>query len=103
MSETTNPVPGTGPGVALDEDVLRGGAGATDGVDGGLVQLADEGVVLIVELIVSVEDDLLVGGVAFGYHGPPRSEAADVGDDIVIVATEVMRVNYRVCAPVFLR
>jgi hypothetical protein len=32
------PVPGAGPGVAFDEDVLRGGDVA-DGVDGGLVEV----------------------------------------------------------------
>ena len=50
------PCPGAGPGVAFGEDVLRGGAGAADGVDGGLVEVEDEVLVHVVVFIVDVED-----------------------------------------------
>jgi hypothetical protein len=45
------PVPGAGPGVAFDEDVLRGGDVA-DGVDGGLVEVQNEGLVHAVVFVV---------------------------------------------------
>lgn len=47
-----SPRPGTGVGVALGEDVLGGSAGGTDTVDGGLVQVQDEGLVHVVVLVV---------------------------------------------------
>jgi hypothetical protein len=43
---------GAAPGVALDEDVLAGGASSTDSINGGLVQVQDEGLVKIVVLVV---------------------------------------------------
>lgn len=36
------PGPCAGPRVALDEDVLGGGSGGADAVDGGLVKVEDE-------------------------------------------------------------
>lgn len=92
-------MPGTSPRVSFDKDVLGGGTGASDGVDGGLVELADEGIVLVVELVVGVKDDLLVSGVALSYGSPPGSKSGDVGDDVAVVATEVVRVDYSVSAP----
>lgn len=93
-------MPGTGPGVAFDKDVLGRGTGASDGVDGGLVQLADEGVVLVVELVVGVKDDLLVGSVSLSHDGPPRSEPGDIGDDVAVVAAEVVGVDDGISAPI---
>jgi hypothetical protein len=46
------PGPGAGPGIALDEDVLGGGAGGTDTVDGGLVQVEDKGLINVMVLVV---------------------------------------------------
>lgn len=46
-----DPGPGAGPGVAFDEDVLRGGACGADAVDCGLVEVQDE---LLVHLVVFV-------------------------------------------------
>lgn len=57
------PRPRAGVGVAFDEDVLRGGANIADGGDGGLVHVEDEGLVLVVVLVVGVEDLLPVSSV----------------------------------------
>lgn len=88
---------GPGPGarvrVALDEDVLGGGAGGADAVDGGLVQVQDECLVHVVVLVVGVEDDLGVALVHGGEVLPERLEASGVGDDVAIEPTEVVRVN----------
>lgn len=94
-------MPGTAPRVALDEDVLARGAGAADGVDGGLVQLVDKRVVHVVVLVVGVEDDKVVVGIARRHRGPPRAEALHVADDLSVVPPEVVRVNDRVATPVF--
>jgi hypothetical protein len=39
-----------------------------------------------VVLVVGVEDDALVAGEQLGRRRPPRLEAVDVGDDVVVVA-----------------
>jgi hypothetical protein len=95
------PVPGAGPRVPLDEDVLRGGSGASDAVDGLLVQHGDDRVVLIVELVVGVEDDVVVARVALGHRRPPCLEPVAVRDDVAVVAPEVVRVDDGVGAPDF--
>lgn len=92
-------MPSSSPRVPFDEDILRSSAGTTNGIDGSLVELADEGVVLVVELVVGVEDDLLVGRVSLSYGRPPRAEAGHVRDDIVVVSPEVVRVYDGVGAP----
>ena len=79
------PCPGAGPGVALDEDVLRCGACCADTVDGGLVKAEDERVVHVVILIVGVEDDLVVGCEQLGCGCPPRFKTFNIGDDLVVV------------------
>ena len=87
------PRPGAAPRVALDEDVLRRGAHAADGVDGGLVEPEDEVLVHVVVLVVGVKDDAVVGGEELGCGGPPGAEAVYVGDHLVVVAAEVVRVD----------
>lgn len=81
-----HPAPGTGPGVALCRDVLRGGARGADAVDAGLVQADDEVLVHVVELVVDVEDDLGVVGELGRDVGPPRLEAILVADDVAVEA-----------------
>lgn len=87
------PCPCTAPRVAFDKDVLGGGADATDGVDGGLVEPEDEVLVHIVVLVVGIEDDVVVGRKELGCGGPPGAEAVYVGDHLVVVAAEVVRVD----------
>ena len=47
-----NPGPGAGPGVAFDEDVLGCGSCGADAVDGGLVEVENEGLVHVVIFVV---------------------------------------------------
>ena len=84
------PRPGARVGVAFRCDVLGGGAGGADAVDGGLVEGDDEGLVHVVVLVVGVEDDLGVAGVLLGELLPPRLEAGGVGDDGVVEAAVVV-------------
>lgn len=93
-------MPGSRPGIPLDEDVLRGGAGRSNGVDGFLVQIGDESVIFVVKLVVRVEYDLAVGRVPLCHRRPPRAETVYVGDDVVVIAPEVMRVDDGVGAPI---
>lgn len=92
-------MPGAGPGITFDEDVLRGGAGAADAVDGRLVHGGDDGVVFVVELVVGVEDDLFVGRVPLRHGRPPCLESCAVRDHIAVVAPEVVRVDDCVGTP----
>lgn len=92
-------MPRTRPRIPLDEDVLRSSAGGPDGVDGLLVEVRDERVVLVVELVVGVEDDLGVSGVPLRHGRPPSAEAVLICDDVVVVSPEVMRVDDCVGAP----
>ncbi len=94
------PRPGAGPRVALDKDVLRRGARGADAVDGGLVEVEDEGLVHVVELVVGVEDDARVGGELGGDGLPPGAEGGGVGDDVAVVAAVVVRVENSVFARV---
>lgn len=87
------PGPRAGVRVALDEDVLRGGACCPDAVDGGLVQVQDEGLVHVVVLIVGVEDDLGVALVHTGEVLPEGLEARGVGDDVTVEPAKVVWVN----------
>ena len=100
VSVDRGPGPGTRVRVALDEDVLRGGARATDGGDGGLVEVEDEGLVHIVVLVVGVEDDTRVGRELGGEFGPEAAEGARVGDDVAVVAAKVVGVQDGVRASV---
>jgi hypothetical protein len=95
----TYPVPRPGPGIPLDKDVLRGSAGRPDAVNGLLVEARDEGVVLVVELVVGVEDDVVVGRVPLRYSRPPSLEAVRVRDDLVVVSPEVVWVDDGVGTP----
>jgi hypothetical protein len=52
-----------------------------------------------VELVVGVEDDVVVGRVPLRHRRPPGPEAVGVRDDLVVVASEVVRVNDGVGAP----
>ncbi len=93
------PMPRAGPGISFDKDILRGGAGSPNGINGLLIQVRDERVVLVVELVVRVEYDFVVGCVPFRHRRPPRPEAVHVGDDIAVVSPEVVRVDDGVGAP----
>ena len=87
------PGPGAGPLVTLNEYVLGGGAGGTDTVDGGLVEVEDEGLVHGVVLVVGVEDDVGVGLELGGNVGPEGLESVGIGDDFAIVAAIVVGVE----------
>jgi hypothetical protein len=80
-------MPCSGPRIAFNKDVLRGGAGGADAVDSGLVKTRHERVVHVVVLVVGVEDDLGVVLEAGGHCGPPGLEAGRVGNDLFVVAT----------------
>jgi hypothetical protein len=47
-----SPGPSTGPGIALNENVLGRGTGSTNTVDGSLVQVENQSLVHIVVLVV---------------------------------------------------
>lgn len=47
-----SPVPGTGVGVTLDEDVLCGGTSGTDTVDSSLVEVQNQGLLHVMVLVV---------------------------------------------------
>lgn len=49
-------------------------------------------------LIVGVEDDLAVAGEPGGDGLPVRLETARIGDDVAVIASEVLRVDDGVCA-----
>ncbi len=96
-------MPGSRPGIAFHEDVLRGGSPLADAVDSSLVKLmisqlgvglsavagvanlGHEAVVHIVVLIVGVEHNLGVVLELCGHGLPPRLEAGGVGDHLVVV------------------
>lgn len=61
-----DPAVGTGVRVTLNKDVLGGGAGLADGVDGGLIEAGNKRVFHVVVLVVGVKDDVLVVGEALG-------------------------------------
>lgn len=88
-----NPVPGAGPGVTLGENVLAGSASGTDGVNGSLVEVEDEGLVHVVVLVVGVEDDALVALEGVGQVGEEGLEGGEVGDDGALVAAVVVGVD----------
>lgn len=79
-------MPGSAPGVGLQEDELARGAGVPDAVHGRLVQVGNELVVHVVVLVVRVEDDELVVDEAGRDRLPPGLEAGGVGDDLLVVA-----------------
>ena len=85
MEIETHPSPGSGPRVALDENILRCGACCSDAIDGGLVGTQDERVVYVVILVVGVEDDLAVGGKQLGCGCPPGLETVDIGNNLVVI------------------
>ena len=43
--------------------------------------------------VVGVKDDLVVVGKELGHGGPPGFEAVDIGNDFIVVPTEVVGVN----------
>lgn len=55
------PFPGTGVGIAFDENVLVFSAGRADAVDGGLVKVEDEGLVHVVVLVVCILSTSFIG------------------------------------------
>ena len=52
------------------------------------------------ELVVRVKYDFRVGRVALRHRRPPRAEAVNVRDDVVVISPKVVRVNDGVGAPV---
>ena len=87
------PGPGAGVGVAFGCDVLGRGACCADAVDGGLVELDDEGLGHVVVFVVGVEDHFAVGGVWGGDGFPEGLEAGCVCDDVVVVAAVWFKVS----------
>lgn len=104
------PCPGTSISIALDSDVLGCGACGADAVDGGLIELGDEGAghVMILSytlerssfracelthLIVGIEDDLRVVLECGRNVSPECAEVTRACDDLVIVSTVVVRNN----------
>lgn len=98
-----DPAVGTSVGVTLDKDVLGGSAGLADGVNGGLVEVGDKGVLHIVVLVVGIEDDVTVVGETLSNLCPPGTKVGRALDDLVVEAAVVMRVNHSIVAPVFVR
>ena len=86
------PGPCAGPLVAFDKDVLCG-AGSSDTVDGGLVEIENEGLVHGVVLVVGVEHDAAVALELGGKVLPPGLEVGGGGDDLVEVAAVVVGVE----------
>jgi hypothetical protein len=84
--------------VTLHKDVLAGGPGSTNAVDGSLVKLRNERVGHVMVLVVGVEDDLAVAREPGGNVLPVSLETARVGDDLAVVAPKVLRVDDGVCA-----
>lgn len=64
------PSPGSSPGIPFYGDVLARGTCSPDGVDGRLVQVCYKLARLVVELVVSVEDDSGVRLELLGEMGP---------------------------------
>ena len=93
-----NPGPGASVRVALRGDVLLGGAGSADAIDGGLVEVEDESLVHVVVLIVCVKDDERIVLVLCGNVLPPCLEAGGVGNDVAVEAAVVVRLDHGVCA-----
>lgn len=79
-------MPGSAPGVGLQEDELARGASIPDTVYGRLIQVGNELIVHVVVLVVRVEDDELVVDEAGGDGLPPGFEAGGVGDDLLVVS-----------------
>lgn len=56
--------------VALGKDVLAGGAGCADGVNGGLVEVQDQSLVHVMVLVVGIKDDIGIVLECGGNSGP---------------------------------
>lgn len=97
-----DPAVSTSVGVTLDKDVLRGGAGLADAVNGSLVESSDDRVIHVVVLVVGVEDDKLVAGEALSELGPPSAELGTL-HDVAVVAAVVVGVKNGIFAPVYVR
>lgn len=79
--------------VTLDENVLGSGAGRTDTVNGGLVEVEDKGLVHGVVLIVGIEDDLGVGSKLGSNILPESLESVGISDDFTIVTAIVVGIE----------
>lgn len=86
------PRPGAGPLVAFDKDVLSG-TGSADTVDGGLVEVKNEGLVHGVVLVVGIEHDAAVALEQSSKVLPPGLEVRGGGDDLVKEAAIVVGVK----------
>lgn len=94
-----SPGPGSRVRGSLDEDVLAGGAGATNTVDAGLVELCGLGVGgHVVGLVDAVEHHLVVGLEGSGQVGPEGLKVRSGRDDVALVAGVVVGLNHRVLA-----
>ena len=82
--------------VALGEDVLCGGAGSANGIDGGLIEVQDEVLVHVVVLVVGVEDDIVVVREGRRHRGPEAAESIDIFNYVTVVATKVVSVGTKI-------
>ena len=87
----------TGPHISLGGDVLGRCACRSDTVDGGLVQVEDEGLVHIMVFVISVEDNEFVALILCCDILPPCLETCSIGDDVLIEPTIVVWLNHGVC------
>ena len=87
------PGPCTGVAVAFHVDVLACGASSPDGIDGGLVEVQDKGLVHVMIFVVGIEDDTGVGAESGSEVPPEGSKGCGVGDDGTVVAAEVVRIT----------
>lgn len=79
---------------AFDEDVLGGSTSCSDTVDTSLVELSNDSVGrFIVEFIVAIKDDIVVGCELGRDIGPESLEVRCRSEHGAIVSSKVVRVN----------
>lgn len=62
-------------------------------INGSLIELENEVLVHIMILVVGIKDDARVVGVDLGDIVPEGFERGYIGDDVIVIATEVVRVE----------